>query len=61
MKELGYGEEYDYAHNHKNNFIDQEFLPKEIEHTKLYEPGENQRENALRTFLKNRWGDKYNY
>lgn len=61
MKELGYGEDYKYAHDHKNNFISQEFLPEEIKNTKLYEPGDNQRENALRNFLKSRWGDKYNY
>ncbi|WP_299257910.1 replication-associated recombination protein A [uncultured Aquimarina sp.] len=61
MKELGYGEDYKYAHDHNKNFIHQEFLPESIENTKLYEPGNNQRENALRTFLKSRWGDKYNY
>ena len=61
MKELGYGEEYKYAHDHKNNFIKQEFLPKSIENTKIYNPGNSQRENSLRAFLKSRWGDKYNY
>lgn len=61
MKELGYGEDYKYAHNHKNNFIDQEFLPEEIANTKLYDPGNNQRENAFRTYLKSMWGDKYDY
>ncbi len=61
MKELGYGEDYKYSHDHKNNFISQEFFPETIENTKLYEPGNNQRENALRTFLKTRWGDKYQY
>ncbi|WP_271782922.1 replication-associated recombination protein A [Aquimarina algiphila] len=61
MKELGYGEDYKYAHEHENNFVKQEFLPKEITNTKLYEPGDNQRENAFRTFLKTRWGDKYKY
>ncbi|EZH72629.1 ATPase AAA [Aquimarina atlantica] len=61
MKELGYGEDYKYAHNHKDNFVKQEFLPDEIANTKLYEPGDNQRENSFRTFLKSRWGDKYEY
>ncbi|WP_378186770.1 replication-associated recombination protein A [Aquimarina sp. W85] len=61
MKELGYGEDYKYAHNHANNFIEQEFLPAEVSNTKLYEPGNNQRENALRTYLKTRWKEKYNY
>ncbi|MCL5129079.1 replication-associated recombination protein A [Algibacter sp. L4_22] len=61
MKELGYGDNYKYAHNYKNNFAEQEFLPKEIENTKFYEPGNNARENAHREFLKQRWKDKYGY
>ncbi|MEW7292304.1 replication-associated recombination protein A [Aquimarina sp. 2304DJ70-9] len=61
MKELGYGEDYKYSHDYKNNFANQEFLPDEIKDTKLYDPGDNQRENSFRTFLKSLWGDKYNY
>lgn len=61
MKELGYGEEYQYAHDFANNFIDQEYLPEAVRNTKLYEPGNNARENELRAFLKNRWKDKYGY
>jgi len=61
MKELGYGENYKYAHNHENNFANHEFMPDEIKSTKLYEPGNNARENTLRDFLKKRWKDKYDY
>ncbi|MFD0834189.1 replication-associated recombination protein A [Mariniflexile aquimaris] len=61
MKELGYGENYQYAHNYENNFANQEFMPDSIVNTKLYEPGNNARENAHREFLKQRWKDKYNY
>ncbi len=61
MKELGYGNEYQYAHNYKDNFIKQEFLPKEISDTKFYEPGNNPRENQFKDFLKKRWKDKYGY
>ncbi|GLB48819.1 replication-associated recombination protein A [Neptunitalea lumnitzerae] len=61
MKQLGYGEEYKYAHDYPNNFVEQDFLPKEISGSTLYEPGTNQREKSIREFLKNRWKDKYNY
>ncbi|GAL71647.1 ATPase AAA family [Jejuia pallidilutea] len=61
MKELGYGENYKYAHNYDNNFANQEFLPEDVKNTKLYEPGNNARENAQRDFLKKRWKDKYGY
>ncbi|WP_339632598.1 replication-associated recombination protein A [Bizionia echini] len=61
MKEIGYGENYQYAHNYENNFANQEFLPKEISNTRFYEPGNNSRENAQREFLKERWKEKYGY
>lgn len=61
MKELGYGEEYQYSHNYANNFSEQEYLPDAIKETKLYDPGTNSRENGTREFLKNRWKDKYGY
>jgi putative ATPase len=61
MKELGYGDNYKYAHNYNDNFADQEFLPDDIKNTTLYEPGNNTRENTHREFLKKRWKDKYNY
>lgn len=61
MKDLDYGKDYKYSHNYQNNFVNHEFLPEEISNTKLYEPGNNQRENSFRTSLKQRWKDKYNY
>jgi len=59
MKDLGYGEEYKYAHDYENNFIAEEFMPKEVANTSFYRPGKNQRENAIKDFLKKRWKDKY--
>lgn len=61
MKELGYGEAYKYAHAYEGNFVTQEFLPDEVSNTNLYEPGDNQRENITRDFLKKKWNNKYNY
>ncbi len=61
MKELGYGEEYQYSHDYANNFSEQEYLPEAISNTVLYNPGTNSRENGTREFLKNRWKDKYGY
>jgi putative ATPase len=61
MKDLDYGKNYKYAHSFENNFINQEFLPEEISKTKLYEPGNNSRENTFREILKSRWKDRYDY
>ncbi|RNC90268.1 MAG: replication-associated recombination protein A [Allomuricauda sp.] len=61
MKDLGYGKDYAYAHDHPENFVASEFLPEEISGTAFYEPGNNPRENAIREFLKKRWKDKYKF
>ena len=61
MKELGYGEEYKYAHDYNSNFVEQEFLPNEISGTTLFNPSENSREKELKEFLKLRWKNKYDY
>jgi putative ATPase len=61
MKDLDYGKGYKYSHSYEGNFEEQEYLPKEIEGTKFFEPGNNAREEELRKFLKSRWKDKYGY
>lgn len=61
MKDIGYGGNYRYPHDYEGNFVIQEFLPKEITNTTLYEPGNNTREKALRDYLKSKWKEKYNY
>ena len=61
MKDLNYGKDYQYSHNHPNNFVAQEFLPEAISGTKLYEPGENKRESQFRELLKDRWKNRYDY
>ncbi|WP_124980118.1 replication-associated recombination protein A [Nonlabens xiamenensis] len=61
MKELGYGEEYKYAHDHPGNFAHYDFMPSEISGKAIYQPGDNPRENAQREFLQKRWKDHYNY
>jgi putative ATPase len=61
MKNLDYGKGYQYAHQFDKNFIVQEYLPDAISGVKLYDPGRNAREEELRKFLKERWGEKYGY
>ncbi len=61
MKELGYGDNYKYAHSYENNFANQEFMPDDLKGTTLYEPGNNAREKAYLDFLKLLWKDKYGY
>ena len=61
MKELGYGKDYQYAHDYESNFAFQDYLPDELQGETFYEPSDNPRENALRDYLKKLWGDRYGY
>ncbi|MEP6466968.1 MAG: replication-associated recombination protein A [Parafilimonas sp.] len=61
MKDMDYGKDYKYSHAYQDNFEAQEYLPKEIEGMKFFEPGNNAREEELRKFLKSRWKEKYGY
>jgi putative ATPase len=61
MKEIGYGKDYDYAHDHAGNFTDLEFLPEGVSGTTLYAPQTNARESADRERLKSLWKEKYGY
>jgi len=61
MKELGYGKDYQYAHDYADNFAFQDYLPDELQGETFYEPSDNPRENALRDYLKKLWGDRYGY
>lgn len=61
MKNLDYGKGYQYAHDHANNFIFQEFLPEGIEGSNFYTPGKNGNEEKLGQYLKQLWREKYKF
>jgi len=61
MKDLNYGEAYQYAHDFDLNFVEQEYLPEQISKTVFYQPGKNAREQEQQQFLKLRWKEKYGY
>ena len=59
MKELGYGENYKYAHDFPGHFVDQEFMPKGLEGKVFYEPSDNRHENNLKAYLQACWPKYY--
>jgi putative ATPase len=59
MKDLGYGEEYKYAHSYEGNFVYQQFMPESLAGAKFYQPGNNAKEAQVREWLKARWGSGY--
>jgi len=61
MKNIGYGKDYKYAHSFEGNFVDLDFLPEAIRGTKIYEPGNNAREQESKEKLRKLWGERYKY
>lgn len=61
MKQLDYGKDYLYAHDHPGNFAAQEFLPEAMSGKKFYDPGDNPAERKLRERLRSLWREKYGY
>lgn len=61
MKNLQYGQGYQYSHDYERNFSPQEYLPPEIANMKFYDPGKNAREEEIRKFLRSLWKEKYGY
>ncbi len=48
MKEMDYGKNYKYAHNFKNNFVQQQYLPDEIINYQFYVPADNPKEKDIK-------------
>jgi putative ATPase len=61
MKELNYGDGYQYAHDFEGNFVQQDNLPESLDGTVLYDPGQNPAEERVRAQLKAQWKGKYPY
>ncbi len=59
MKELGYGKEYKYAHDYQNNFVRQDYLPKEISDQRFWHVQGNAAEQKLLERLKTLWGERF--
>lgn len=59
MKELGYSDNYKYAHDYAGNFTEQEFMPVGLEGKRFYEPGDNAKERELSQRIQMLWKGKY--
>lgn len=55
MKELNYGKNYQYAHNFENNFVQQDYLPKELKGTTFWEHQSNAAEMKMNELMKKLW------
>ncbi len=61
MKNLGYGKNYQYPHEHEKGFVNEEYLPEDISGKTLWEPDNNPKEKEIRSRMKIFWKNKYNY
>ncbi len=61
MKNLGYAQNYKYAHAYSNHHVDQEFFPDALSKTQIYTPSDNQRENQIKEYLRLCWNNRYEY
>ena len=60
MADLGYHKGYKYAHDYKNNFVQQQFLPDELQQVRLWHPQSNPQEVRLKEQMQMLWGDRFN-
>ena len=58
MKELDYGKEYKYAHDYENNFVKQEYLPKELKNSRFWQSQPNPAEAKMNDLMKKLWGEQ---
>ena len=59
MKELDYGKDYKYAHDYENNFVEDNFFPKELKQKKFWEPQNNAAENKIVEWMKRLWKNRF--
>lgn len=60
MKQLGYGNNYKYAHAYQGNFVKQQFLPDEVADMRIWHPQANAQEIKLKERMQNLWGERFN-
>ena len=51
MKDLGYGKNYKYAHNYKDAYSPQDYLPEELKGERFYDPSQRGHEKVIRQRL----------
>lgn len=59
MKELNYGKDYKYAHDFANNFVKQDYLPREMKGKSIWTPQNNPAEAKLKEHLNRLWKDRF--
>lgn len=61
MKQLGYSDNYKYAHDYPGNFVRQQFMPDELKDCQLWQPQLNAAEQKHKERMQTLWGDGKRY
>lgn len=56
MKQLGYGNNYKYAHDYPGNFVRQQFMPDELKDRRIWQPQANAAEQKHKERMQQLWG-----
>lgn len=59
MKDLGYGQDYQYSHDQPEHFSQQQYLPDQLRKRTYYQPTQQGKEKNLRRHLQNLWPERY--
>lgn len=59
MKQLGYGKDYKYAHAYKGNFVQQQFLPDDVQNQRIWHAQDNPAEAKLKNRMVQLWGERF--
>lgn len=59
MKQLGYGQDYKYAHAYERHFVQQQFLPDEVKDARIWQPQANAQEAKLKERMQALWGERF--
>jgi putative ATPase len=56
MKELGYGKDYQYPHEHPDHFVKEQYLPETLKGRRYYRPTEQGYEERISERMRRLWG-----
>ncbi|MDF3026414.1 MAG: ATPase central domain protein [Fluviicola sp.] len=59
MKDLGYGAQYQYAHDFPGNFVSQQYLPDSLKDRTFFHAGSSAREQEIKKQLLTLWPNKF--
>lgn len=59
MKQLGYGDNYKYAHDYPGHFVRQQFMPDDLKEHRIWQPQDNAAEQKHRDRMQALWGERF--